>query len=297
MKVLVIGGTGHVGSFLCPILKERGHDVVICSRGKTAVPEGYKSVVCNSNDVEALNQLKSENFDTIVEFPGSVAKVYEALGDSVNHIIGCGSLWMLGEPNVVPTPEETQNECVVASGYRERYEEIKFMLSDDKCKFTVILAPNISGPGKIPIDLLGGRDINLHKAHKRGEKVYLPEGPKCLIEPCDAYDIAMLFALCVENPEASANQMFNVGTGLAMTATELVNAYSRIYRTQIPIEYVSWEKYKNEISPTIYHWWHFYADMCPDISKAKNLLGFEPKYTSEQSLERAVKWMEDNDML
>jgi nucleoside-diphosphate-sugar epimerase len=37
--------------------------------------------------------------------------------------------------------------------------------------------------------------------------------------------------------------------------------------------------------------------MCPDISKAKNLLGYQPKYTPEQSLYRAVEWMKSNKML
>ncbi|MFA7637294.1 MAG: NAD(P)-dependent oxidoreductase [Monoglobales bacterium] len=295
MNILVIGGTGHVGKFLCEILKERGHEVTIATRSGNA-PEGMKAVVCDSADVSSLATLKDKGFDTVIEFPGHAKAVYDALSGYVKHIIACGSLWMLGAPKTVPTPAITQSPCPFA-GYARRYEEIGQMLADEKCLFTAFMVPNICGPGKIPIDGLGGRDINVHKAHKRGEKVYLPDGPEPLISPCDAYDLAMIFALAAEKPDKSGNEMFNVGPEKAITSTEFIKAYAKIYGSKIPIEYVSWEKYKNEISPSIGHWWHFYAHMCPDNTKAKELLGYIPKYTAEQSMERAVKWMQGEGLI
>ncbi len=41
-KVLVIGGTGHIGSYLIPSLVAKDYEVVVFSRGKTAAyPEGF----------------------------------------------------------------------------------------------------------------------------------------------------------------------------------------------------------------------------------------------------------------
>jgi uncharacterized protein YbjT (DUF2867 family) len=34
MRVVVIGGTGHVGTYLVPRLVARGHEVVVFSRGQ-----------------------------------------------------------------------------------------------------------------------------------------------------------------------------------------------------------------------------------------------------------------------
>ena len=298
MKICVVGGTGHVGTHLCEILRERGHEVVILTRGLTSTNlKGYKSIACDSKDVEAMKKLHTENFDTIMCFPGCVDVIYKALADKVNHIIGCGSLWMLGNPKMVPTPEITQAECIVDAGYKRRYALIQEMIAESKCKFTAIMPPNISGPGKVPIDFLGDRDVNNHLAHKNGTKIYLPDGPECLIEPTDAYDIAMLFALCAEQPEKAGGQIFNVGTGRSMTATEFINALSQIFGSKNEIEYVPWKQYRDEISPSIYHWWHFYAHMSPDITKAKTLVGYKPKYSAVESLERAVKWMYDNKLM
>lgn len=296
MKVLVIGGTGHVGTFLCDILVEHGHDVFVASRGSKELPKGVKGIICDAKNSEELIALRAENFDSVAIFPGCAGTVYDALAGYVNHIVACGSLWMFGLPRIVPTPEISFGECFERS-YRLRFADMGRMMADGRSLFSTVMPPNICGAGKIPIDGLGGRDIEVHKAHRRGETVYLPDGPEPLIAPCDAYDIAVLFSLCIENPEKSAGQMFNVGPRYALTATQFIQAYADIYHSNIPVEYVSWEKYKNEISPNIAHWWHFYAHMCPDYSKATKLLGFQPKYTAEESMEHAVRWMYDQKLL
>jgi uncharacterized protein YbjT (DUF2867 family) len=35
MKILVVGGTGHIGTFLVPKLVQLGHEVYIATRGRT----------------------------------------------------------------------------------------------------------------------------------------------------------------------------------------------------------------------------------------------------------------------
>lgn len=284
-----------MGSFLCEILRDRGHKVTIATRSGKA-PAGFDAAVCDASEPDTLNPLKKNEFDTVIEFPGRVKNVYDVLGGYVNHIIGCGSLWMYGNPHVVPTPEQTQNECPF-KGYAQRYADMQTMIADEKCLFTGIMVPNVSGPGKVPLEWRGGRDVGMHTAHKNGEKLYLPDGAEALISPTDAYDLAMLFALAAENPAKSGDQFFNVGPGKSLTMTEFVNAYSDIYGSKNEIEYVSWEKYKNEISPSIGNWWHFYTHMCPDDTKAREVLGYKESFTAEQSLERAVKWMYDEKLL
>ena len=299
MKILVIGGTGHVASFLVPQLLDAGHEVVVASRGKKALPSdshlhGARLVTCDANSEESLKALaEAERFDVVIDFPGTAYKVYQVFKDKTDHIIACGSLWMLGYPKIVPTPEIPFGPSC-SEGYARRFDEIRHMLSESgvyRAVFTAILPPNICGPGKIPLEGLGGRDIEIHKAHRAGQTVYLPEGPEALIGPCDASDIANLFALAVENRNAAAGQMFNVGSAFSLTSTQFIATYGKIYGVEIPVEYIPWTRYKYEISPGIGHWWHFYAHMQPDISKAQRLLGYKPRYTPEETMTRAVEWM------
>ena len=185
MKVIVIGGTGHVGKFMVPMLVDAGCDVVVAGRGKTALPQdsvwsGVKYVTCNIGDDQSIDQLKDENPEVVINMPGNTWQVYQRLKDHVKHIIACGSLWLLGEARVVPTPEITQDSTPQAG----RYEYLLKMLKESRCNdlaMTAIFPPNICGPGKIPLECLGGRSLEVHRQHAKGVEVTLPDGPEALI--------------------------------------------------------------------------------------------------------------------
>ncbi len=304
MKILVIGGTGHVGNFLVPKLLKNKHEVYVGTRGENKPCDekaflGAKFIKVNANDKESLYELRKECFDVVIDFPGTVKLVWDVLADTVSHVIACGSLWMFGYPKIVPTPEISFDKCF-AKTYERRFDEMQVMLSESgnrKAVFTAIMPPNICGPGKIPLDQYGGRSLEYHKEMALGKTVYIPDGPECLVGPCDAEDIAELFALAVENRIAAAGQIFNVGTAYSLTTSEFIRAYARIYGVEIPVERVSWEKYITEINPSKGSWWHLYAPMLPDISKAQKLLGYKPRYTPEQTMKRAVDWMKLNGLL
>ncbi|MBQ5840916.1 MAG: NAD(P)-dependent oxidoreductase [Clostridia bacterium] len=297
MKVLLVGGTGHIGTHLVPMLMAQGHDVYIATRGMTMVDtsacNGVQFISCDATSPQSLETIANTySFDAVVDFPGTGYAVWQAFQGKAAHIIVCGSLWMFGRPHRVPTPELTQDSCPF-DVYAERYAQIQNMLSqsvDGQTAFTAIMPSNICGPGKIPLDTMGGRSLAVHQANARGETVYLPDGPEALISPCDANDLAQLFSLTVNNRDAAAGQIFNGGAAYGLTASAFVRTYASIYGVEIPIAYVPWEKYK-QINSEKSAWWHFYADMCPDISKAKTLLGYAPQYTPEQTMERAVAWM------
>ena len=299
MKIVVIGGTGHVGGFMVPMLVEAGNDVVVVGSGRTPLPEGdvwqqVEYLACNVGDADDVKKLSAVAAEVVIDMTGQIGNIYNELKTISKHFVACGSLWMYGEPVVVPTPEKTQNECVVSEGYAKRYVEILELLEKSKADgvaFTAIMPPNICGPGKIPLDLLGGRDIELHRGYMAGEEVVLPDGAEVLLGPCDAEDIAACFVKAIENRDNAAGQIFNVGSGHAVTVSELVKVFERIYEVDIPVRRCSWDEYVSTVSPGIVYWWHFKAHMCPAISKAKRLLGYEPKYTIEQTLWRAIKWM------
>jgi len=199
----------------------------------------------------------------------------------------------------LPTPPVTQNPCEFES-YAQRYREmleIQKQATKDGRAFSAIMPPNICGPGKIPIDGKGGRSIDVHKSHMRGEPVTLPAGCNTLIGPCDAADIAKAFLLAVENRDTAAGEIFNVGSAYALTATELVGALANIYNIEIPIEFVSYEDFYTKVLPDLGDNYHFREHMLPDISKLRSKLGYEPDYTPEETLQRAVEWMQEEKLL
>lgn len=307
MNCCVIGGSGHIGKNLVHMLLEDGHEVTIITSGRRPIPETdewrkVKRVRHNyqRNDPQWPNVLRDVNAEVVIDIPGTdVPATYGAVKGSANQLVACGSIWMFGEPRVVPTPEETQTECAF-EGYAVRYRELletRDAAQRDGFLFAAVMPPNIAGAGQIPLDCLGGRSIEVHKAHQRGEPVALPEPGQTLIGPCGAEDVAQGFFLAVKHPEAAAGEIFNVGTAYALTALQFVEAYASIYGKPIPINWVSWQEYSTVVSPSLGANFHFKAHMCPDISKIRSKLGYVPKYTSEQSLERGVAWMRQQGMI
>jgi len=231
---------------------------------------------------------------------GDIGAVYSASREAgVSHVVACGSLWMFGRPKVVPTPEVAQTECPFPN-YWQRYSELRQTIAlsqQEGLAFSAIMPPNICGPGKIPLEGMGGRSLEVHQAHQRGEEVTLPYPGTNLIGPCDAEDVARGFFCAVKDREKAAGEIFNVGSAYALTAERFIATYGEIYNTTIPIRYVSAQTYITEISPDIGAHFHLVEHMCPDISKISSRLGYHPKYTPEEAMERAVRWMFDMELL
>ena len=310
MKVLIIGGTGHIGANLTRMLVEDRRDVLVVSTGRTPrVADAYYSYIKYAEieyrqalaDGSFLALIQDEQPDVVVDILASdVGAVYDACQTAgVAHIVACGSLWMLGRPRVVPTPEVVQGKCPFAE-YQKRYSELLWncnRIDPDGPACTGILPPNICGPGKIPLDGRGGRALAAHQAHQEGKPVTLPYPGTNLIGPCDAQDVARGFFCAIKNREAATGQIFNVGSAYALTAERFIGTYADIYQTTIPVEYVSAEDYVANIEPDIGRHFHFTEHMCPDISKISSQLGYYPMFTPEESMERAVGWMFDEGLI
>lgn len=141
------------------------------------------------------------------------------------------------------------------------------------------------------------RNIENHKKHKNGEVVFLPEPGQTLIGPCDAEDVARGFFLSIMQPQNASNEIFNVGSEYAITVKRFVETYGEIYKVKIPVEWISWKEYSEKINPELGANTHFKWNMCPDISKISKKLGYKPEYTVEETMERAVRWMEKQNLI
>ena len=307
MKVTLIGGTGHIGRFLTPMLLQAGHEVVVVTSGRTPVPtlpdwESAKLVkaVYGKGDDDWREIIAGIGSEVVIDIIGpDLSGLYEATREHCRHLIACGSVYMFGHPRIVPTPDETQTPCPF-KGYDTRYatmQTVKQKAAADGVAFTAIMPPNICGPGKIPLEPMGGRDIEVHRALSRGEEMTLSLPGSNLIGPCDAEDIARAFALAVDNREAAKDEIFNVGSAYALTAEQFTEVYGQIYGKEIPVRWVDWQDYVANVSPGLGGYCHFEFNMCPDISKLRRKLGYEPQYTPEQTLARAVDWMRAEGMV
>jgi len=308
-SVLVTGGYGHIGTFLVPRLVRAGWQVTVLTRGRKKPPDSadwqdlphrhlnadYSELCKHDQWKDLLAELRpAAVIDTLARDAPAVVRACPA---SVEHVIVCGSVWMYGPPRQVPTPERTQGECPFEP-YRQRYQQLLSLLSrTDGPAITGIMPSNIAGPGKIPLEPYGSRSLEVHRQMSTGCQIALPADGQTLVGPTDAQDIAEVFALALEKPQQAAGRMFNAAAAYAITFNEMVATYSRIYSVEISVRHVTWQEFDNIVRPEPSQRYHHEAHMCADITAARAALGYEPAFTPEQALERAVEWMHSTGLL
>src|SRR5580765_8394968 len=119
MKIVVIGGSGHIGTFLVPRLVRAGHEVVSITRsggtGYSDAPE-WEKVTQVSADRERQDAdgafgdtvvaLKPDVVVDLVCFTHeSATALVEALRGKVDHLVHCGSRWRYGASRKLPIAE------------------------------------------------------------------------------------------------------------------------------------------------------------------------------------------------
>jgi nucleoside-diphosphate-sugar epimerase len=71
MKILFIGGTGNISAECAALLHQRGNEILVLSRGRTAVPPAYRAIQANRKDPAAMRAaLKGVQPEVVINFLG-----------------------------------------------------------------------------------------------------------------------------------------------------------------------------------------------------------------------------------
>lgn len=68
MKILLLGGTGAIGSHLALSLSMAGCEVYVTSRSKRSTPQGIRYIQGNAKDLQFLIEILSTEWDAVVDF-------------------------------------------------------------------------------------------------------------------------------------------------------------------------------------------------------------------------------------
>src|SRR5512135_2153440 len=119
MRLVLIGGTGHVGSYLVPRLVEAGYQVTVISRGQRQpyIPHSsWKQVKLVSLDRQSeekagtfgarIRDLQPEIVIDMICFTlESAQQLVEALKGQVQRFLHCSTAWVHGYTTQVPVSE------------------------------------------------------------------------------------------------------------------------------------------------------------------------------------------------
>lgn len=309
MRIVVVGGTGHVGTYLVPRLVAAGHQVVNLSRGaRRPYAEHPAWARVEQLVVDREEEDRAGTFagrvadlapDVVVDMvcftEESARQLVEGLRGRVAHLVHCGSIWMHGPSRSIPLLEDS--ETVPVGEYGVQKAAIARLLIEETARgglLTTSLHPgHISGPGWHPINPLGNLDPSVWTALATGAPLAVPGIGAELLHHVHADDVAQGFQLAIENRPAAAGQAFHVTAPSALTVRGFAGYAAGWFGRTPSLEFVGWDEFRARTTPEYagQSWDHLSRSQFASVDKARRLLGYAPRYAPEEAVREAVEWL------
>ncbi|MGH2836336.1 MAG: NAD-dependent epimerase/dehydratase family protein [Solirubrobacteraceae bacterium] len=313
MRVLVVGGSGHIGTFLIPRLVRAGHEVVNISRGSRAAyveAAEWQQVRSIAADREREDQagvfadrvadLRPEVVVDLICFTvESAAALLGRLRGEVGHLLHCGSIWRYGPSERLPITEAAGGTPPIGE-YGINKHRIAQLLEQESATgglpTTSIHPGHIVGPGWHPIGPLGNLDPAVWSTLSAGRPLRIPGLGTESMHHVHADDIAQLFELAIAQPEVAAGEDFNVVAPDSLNVRGFARQAAGWFGQEAQLETVSWEEFRQTTTPehADASWEHLFRSHCVSIEKARSLLGYVPRYESGAAVFEAVQWLAGN---
>jgi len=315
MRIVVIGGSGHVGTFLVPCLVRAGHEVVNLARGTSAPytdDEAWSQVEQIAVDREAEDaagtfgtRVAGLGAEVVVDMicftPDSARTLVEALRGRSAHLLHCGTIWRYGVS--VKQPMREDDTSPPFGEYGTQKAAIADLLAAETRSgglITTVLQPgHISGPGWSPIGPLGNLDPDVWYALSAGKEIAVPGLGAELLHHVHAADVAQAFQLAAENRDAAAGESFNVVAPSALTVRGFLAIAAGWFGQTAHTRSVSWAEFRSGTAAEFADasWQHLSRSQYASIEKAHTLLGYTPSFEPEDAVLDSIRWLIDHDRL
>ncbi|MEU8224271.1 NAD(P)-dependent oxidoreductase [Kribbella sp. NPDC048915] len=314
VRVVVIGGSGHIGSFLVPRLVRAGHEVVTISRGARTpyvdAPEWQqvRTVLADRQQEDRdgtfgdrVAELRADVVVDLVCFTlESATALVDRLRGEIGHLLHCGSIWRYGPSHKLPIAEGSDSAAPPSDEYGIQKDRIARMLKAESGLATTSLHPgHIVGPGWHPIGPLGNLDPAVWRTLSAGEPLRIPGLGTELMNHVHADDVAQAFDLAITHRDAAAGEDFNVVAPTALTVRGYAEIAASWFGHTAVLESVSWDDFRHSTAPdhADASWAHLHRSQCCSIEKAKSLLGYSPRYEPEEAIRESIHWLTTHNQL
>ncbi|WP_138443874.1 NAD-dependent epimerase/dehydratase family protein [Sinomonas susongensis] len=319
MKIVVIGGSGHIGSFLVPRMVRAGHEVTTISRGSHEpyldAPEWQqvRRVIADreQEDREGTfgDRVAGLGADVVVDLVcftlDSASALVGRLRGEIGHLLHCGSVWRYGPSRKLPISESNGHATAAPTfgEYGIQKDRIARMLKEETASgglVTTSLHPgHIVGPGWHPIGPLGSLDPAVWYTLSAGEPLRVPGSGAEMMHHVHADDVAQGFEKAIERREAAAGEDFNILAPTALSVRGYADVAAGWFGQAAKLETVGWEDFRRTTTPEFGEstWAHLVRSHCFSIEKAQSLLGYAPGYEPEQAVLESVRWLVENNQL
>lgn len=309
MRVVIIGGTGHIGSFLTPRLVEAGHALTCVSRGMKQpyqVHHAWKAVTLLELDRTAEEnagtfgeRIASLDAEVVIDLTcyrlESAKELVETLRGRIGHLLHCGTIWVHGPSIEVPTTEEEPRKPFGEYGIRKAAIEAYLLQQAREERFAVtILHPgHLVGAGWAPINPTGNFNPEVFSTLMQGGEICLPNLGLETVHHVHVDDVAQAFMRAMEGRNVALGECFHVVSPAALTLRGYTERMAQYFGRPARMRFLPWEEWRKGVTEddATATWDHISHSPNCSIQKARNLLGYKPRYTSIQAVRESVDWL------
>jgi nucleoside-diphosphate-sugar epimerase len=303
MRTVVIGGTGHIGTYLIPQLVQLGHDVTVLSRGERTAyqPDAawdkvqLVQVDRAADDAagtfgERVSSLEPDIvIDLICFTEGSARVLAEAIKGKVRHFLHCGTIWVHGPSVTVPTREDAPRRPFGDYGIQKAAIERYLLSQAQELPVTIIHPGHICGPGWTPINPAGNFDRAVYETLAKGEELQLPNFGLETINPVHADDVASLFTAAIASRSTAVGESFHAVASDAITLRGYAEQLSAWYGHEPDLTYHAWDDWAKDNPNAQATQDHILHSPNCSMEKAARLLGYRPRYSAFEAALAGIK--------
>jgi nucleoside-diphosphate-sugar epimerase len=312
MRIVVIGGSGHIGSFLVPRLVRAGHEVINISRGQRSsyVDDPAWQQVCHvaadrvaeDRDGSFPNRVADLHPDVVVDLISftvdSAIALVERLRGETEHLVYCGSIWRHGPSVRFPITEVSGTPPIGEYGIAKAATAsmLKEETSSGGLVTTSLHPGHIVGPGWHPIGPLGNLDPTVWQKLSAGEPLDVPGIGAEFLHHVHADDVAQAFEAAVDHRDAAAGEDFDIVAPTALNVRGFAQIAASWFGQTADLRTVSWDEFSRGTTEQAYDssWAHLLRNHYVSIDKARTLLGYAPQYEPDDAVLESVRWLIDH---
>jgi nucleoside-diphosphate-sugar epimerase len=315
MRVVIIGGTGHIGTYLTPRLVRDGHTVICVCRNQSQPYQAsglWKQVqlaVMDRHAEEAAGTFGSRvaelEPDAVIDLTcytlESATLLVESLRGRIRHFLHCGTIWVHG-PSVQVPAEETQPRRPFGDyGCRKAAIEAYLLAEARSGRFpAAILHPgHIVGQGWVPLNPAGNFNPDVFSRIAHGDELALPNLGMETVHHVHADDVAQAFCRALAGRSHSIGESFHVVSPAALTLRGYAESMYEWFGQRPNLSFLGWEAWSKTVSPkeATATWDHIAHSPNCSIAKAERLLQYRPRYSSLEAVEESVAWLIRNEKI
>jgi nucleoside-diphosphate-sugar epimerase len=231
----------------------------------------------------------------------SARHLVEALRGHVQHFLHCGTIWVHGPSVEVPTSETQTRKPFGDYGIRKAAIEAYLLDEARRSGFpaTILHPGHIVGPGWAPLNPAGHFNVQVFARLARGEELLLPNLGLETVHHVHADDVAQAFMAALENWRYAVGESFHVVSPAALTLRGYAEAMAAWFGQPARLRFLPWEEWRQTVTEQEAQatWDHIAHSPNCSIAKAQRALGYQPRYSSLQAVQEAVRWLQDTGQL